>query len=224
MTVYATAAELREHINKNETNDDLLLTSILAAASKAIDTFCNREQDGFVASASASARLFPGTGGTVQPIDECITVTLVEVKDSPTDATFSAWSSSDWVAFSGDPKLPNFNRTPYDFLMVDPTGDETHFTSGRYSQRQGFPALEDAGVRRTPTVRVTAKWGYAAATPPDVKLATIITASRWYKRGQSAYADAISTPAMGELQYRRALDPDVQMILKLGGLVRPRVG
>ena len=53
----------------------------------------------------------------------------------------------------------------------------------------------------------------------------IIQAARYYKRGQSAYQDAVGSDAAGGiLLYRSKLDADIVEILDNGRHVRPAIG
>ena len=220
--VYTTPAELRDHIEKSLGDKDTVLEMVIEAASRAIDNYCNRP-DGFVALSVATARVYAGSGGGVQRIDEAVAVTLVEVKRSVDDSAYVSWAAADWLAFSGDVNSPNFNGTPYEFLMAAPGGTYTYFTGGATSGRSGFRP-DVLSVRGAPTVRVTAKWGYAVDIPPAVRQACIIQAARLLKRGEGAYADATGSADFGELQFRRRLDPDAEFLLKNGRLIRPTVG
>lgn len=225
MTSYASIAELRSQIDKTGTTgtgDPTNLQLLLDAATDAINGYTNHP-DGFVALSVATARTYNGEGGPYQWIDECVSISLVEVKDSPTDATYAAWAASDWIAFSGDPDAPDFNRLPYTAIMVTPNGSFSHFVSGRFTTRRGF--MPDTTVTRgTPTVRVTAKWGYASVVPSRVKEACLVTAARWFKRGESSWADSMAPANFGTLMFTKTLDPDVEAMLKYGRLVRPAVG
>lgn len=222
MTSYATAAELRARLDKTSVIDDTTLTALLAAATEAINNMCGRP-DGFLAPSVASSRMFPGSGQTVMLIDECVAVTLVEVKESATDSVYNAWTATDWVAFSGDPRFPNFTRLPFTSLMVDPGGSFSTFTSGMFTSRRGWPQSASLG-RNIPTVRVTAKWGYAAATPAVVREACIAQAARWYKRGLSGWADTVGNSDLGTFEYRKVVDPDIEYMLVKGRLVRIAMG
>lgn len=225
MASYATIAELRLQIDKTGatgTGDPANLQLLLDAATKAIDRFCNRP-DGFVALAVGVARVYNGSGGPYQFIDECVSISQVSVKDSPTETSYSPWASTDWVAFCGSPEDPDFNRPPYDAIMVSAGGTFSHFTSGKFVTRRGFEP--DSTVSRgTPTVQVTAKWGYASTCPDQIKEACLITASRWFKRGESAWADAMAPASFGTLMFTKEIDPDVKMILSMGRFVKPVVG
>ena len=222
MTAYGTAAELRTRIDKTSVVLDATLTAIITAASRNIDQACNRP-DGFVALTTATARKYSGSGKPYQLIDECVSITLVAVKESATDDSYTSWETTDWIAFSGDPRWPDFNSTPYNAIMVDPTGDEAVFTMGWYTTRGGFRPTTDQH-RGVPTVQVTAKWGYATTVPYDIKEAALMQAARWYKRYESAMSDVLASGELSTLLYRQSLDPDIRRILIDGRYVKPAVG
>lgn len=210
--MYATPAELRGHIDMETTTEDGRLEEIVSAASAAIDRLCNRPL-GFLATMAASTKVYPGSSKPYQLIDECVSITLVEVKDSITDDDYVEWAATDWTACTGDYNYPDFNSLPYTMLVCTPNGDYSVFTSGRYSDRW-----------QAPTVRVTARWGYAEETPDQIKTAAIMQSARWFKRLQSAMADTLATGELGQLIYTQELDPDIAMILKRGRFIHPATG
>lgn len=227
MASYATPAELRAIGLGGKTattgpSTDANLQIALDAATDAINGLCNRP-DGFTAISIATSRVYNGSGTAFQWIDECTSISLVEVKNSPSDSTYVAWSASDWIPFSGDPKYPDFNRLPYTALMVAPNGTYAHFVSGSFVTWPSNPP-ESTTTRGAPTVRVTATWGYAAIAPARVKQACIAQAARWVKRGEGAWNDALASANMGTLLYTKELDPDVAMMLVKARLVRPAIG
>ena len=59
--------------------------------------------------------------------------------------------------------------------------------------------------------------------PPQVREACLIWVSRWLKRGQSSYADTLTSDMGGTLEFRRQVDPDVMAILQKGRLIKPTV-
>lgn len=225
-SAYGTVKELRAHMVKAAIAQDWELAQLLDGATRLIDGICNRPE-GFVATASSSARLFAGTGGPFQYIDECVSITTVAVKDSATDTTYTAWASTDWVGFAGSPDRPDFQPTahhkPYTALMVTADGSYSTFTSGQFTTRRGFRPTSTIS-RAVPTVQVTATWGYAATIPPDIKAACLEQAARWWKRLESAMADTIGSAETGQLLYKQRLDPDIANILINGRYVRPAIG
>lgn len=231
---YATIVELKARINKTGADADVVLTGLLDASTEAIDGLLNRP-DGFEADALATARYYSGSGKPYQYIDECVEITEVAVKDSVTDDTYTAWvtpttnmaGDGDWLAFTGDPMSPEFNPLvkliPYIAIMIDPAGDESLFISGKIATRGGF--RPSSGILRgAPTVRVTAKWGYSVLVPTKVREACVVQAARWWKRGESAWADAIATSDFGSLLFRAPIDPDLKHMLINSRLMKPAIG
>lgn len=221
MTTYGTVPELRQQIEKDTTGHDTILRFLLDKSSELIDRHCNRP-DGFVALTTATDREYSGNGTGVLWIDECIAVTLVEAKDSPQDSAYTAWASTDWRAATGDPRRPNFNRTPYTFLLALPSGSYSLFPSGRFAHRPYWRTLESTAYDfGAPTVRVTAKWGYATAAPGPIILATIAQAARWYKRGQGTWSTVLASGDFGSLNFTERLDAEIEGMLKNGRFIIP---
>ena len=231
---YATVKELRAEMNLDATTDDLTLARLLDAAATNIDRACGVYRPGFqyfIAAVTATARAFPGSGLQYQRIDPCVEITLVAVKDSVTDTTYTSWTPTDWMAYSGSHTFPNFNDLPYTAIMIEPGGDYAVFTSGGYGTRASyFPPQGDGltpyrqGGRMTPTVQVTARWGYSDTVPPDILEANIMQAARWYKVLQGGMTDSIGSPDLGTLMYTKALHPDVARILHDGGYKKLALG
>lgn len=218
---YATLAELKILANVTVTKFDVGLQSLLDAAAAAIDRFCRRP-GGFVGDGSASTRYYSGDGSDVLRIDECVAVSAVAIKESVSDdeddyttwtvGTVGTTTEADVFPASGDSRTPEFNRLPYTMLVIGPNGDYSAFTSGRVG-KMGFP-----------TAKITAKWGYAEEAPDDITTATIMQATRWFKRLQGGMSDTLLTGELGQLMFTRRLDPDVTQILVQGGYRRMAVG
>lgn len=220
---YCTVTEVKAQIDKSQADHDTIIDEVvIPGISRMIDRFCRRP-DGFVAGSTATAREYAGNGQTVQWMDECTEVTLVEVKDSASDTAYVEWAAAKWQAATGDPRKPDFNRTPYRFLIVTADNEYDVFTDGRYTTRRGFRPVSEL-QRSVPTVRITAKWGYATTVPSEIKLACIIEAARVYKRGLSAFGDTLTNVKMGQLMYTKNLDPATQQILINGRYVKPMTG
>lgn len=194
-TPYATLAEAKAMSDIQTTTHDVALQLALNAAGGAIDNLCQRQ---FVADAVASARTYSGTGEAWVYVDECIAVDSVEVRD------WTGWATIEAEGFAGDALRPSF-RLPYSGVVRVDGG--IFFTGD---------------VRAT--VRVTARWGYAESVPDVVKLACIGQATRWLKRSQGSWADALMSADSGTMLYKQVLDPDIKMMLVNGRLVRPSVG
>jgi hypothetical protein len=212
---YATAGELRDRLGKVSPAKDDLLLEIISAAEKSINKFVNRP-DGFEAATTATARTYAGSGKGYRLIDECVSITTVAVKESYTDTTYTAWLATDWIAFSGDPKSPDFQplifQRPYNAIMIDPSGSESGFYSG------------SVGGYAFPTVQVTAKWGYCTSVPDDIREACLIQATRLYKRFESGMSDTLASNDFGVMIYRQSLDPEAKQLLVAGRYIKPVVG
>ena len=235
MAAYATPAQLRAQINKTSNADDVVLALILQAASNVIDRVTNHHIEGVDAfdAGVASARVYAGSGRRFQWIDECVSVTSVSVKTSVTEATYTAWLATDWLAFTGGVQRPNYNDTPYTGLMCAPNGDYAVFTSGSYGGGlcdlwdSVTPAahLSDTISRAValPTVQVTASWGVTATPPNEISEAAIMIAARWWKRLESAMSDTLASGELGQLLYTQPVDPDIKFILMNSRWYRPQV-
>lgn len=192
---YATVIELRSEMNKTDTSDDGVLVRLLDAATDNINRACNRP-DGFVALTTATARTYPGNNKGWLRIDECTTVSQVRMKASAT-SSYDTLAATDYLTATGDERFPDYNGSPITALRMDPNGDYSIFyRDGTY-----------------PTIEVTAKWGYATTVPATIKTATIMQATRWYKRLQSAMTDGVASAEMGMLMYTQSLDPDIKRLL-----------
>ena len=230
---YATTIELRARINKTGVADDATLLALLEAASDAIDRITNHHLDGvaaFGASAVATAREYAGSGQAYQWIDECVAVTLVEVKEAVTDTAYTAWAAADWRAFTGAARHPNFNALPYTGIMCAPAGSYAYFLSGEFAALDAYfpnnlamlPREGGNGIA-APTVRITANWGVTASPPDIIREAAIMLAARWWKRMESAMSDTLASGELGQLLYTQPIDPDVKMLLMNSRYYRPQV-
>lgn len=225
---YASVAEVKQGNAMQLSADDAWITALILSAGSAINNFCNRKDFGFRANGQPSAMEFVGSGRGVQWFNglEAARIIKVEVKDSPTDADYVEWDTTDWIGGRGDPDNGIFGDQdfrPYQWVATRLAGNYAVFTSGGSSARRGFPSDPDVGGRGEPTVRITANWGYSMDTPPEIKQATIMQVGRWIMRGKTQYADSTVSPEFGVTVFRRAfetLDQDVAMILIMGGLVQ----
>lgn len=222
--VYATAAELRAQPGITGAGDDLTLDLFLMAASRAIDGFTNRP-DGYVAGDSET-REFTGSGLPSMWVgDMCI---LTEVAISEDGTNFTTIDLSEVRGFQGAPEHPNFNRSPfYGLLLMGNTFRIFPQVMGTawFASMAGNSSLDPNSVSAAQVnVMITGCWGYAVECPTLIKTATIAQAARWFKRGQSFWADASADNTSGVMLWKQALDPDIKMMLQLSRLKRPLYG
>lgn len=224
-TTYATIAELRAQFGALSSEKDDFIQRCLNAAAEALDKMCNWNVP-LGAPTATSTRMYPGSGTAVQDIDLCVSVTTVEIKESPTDTAWTTVTAGTYLPFRGEARFPDFNSTPYNGLVLLGSG-RTTFPSGSYNTTLlGYqPVLGESAYRGygLPTVRVTGRFGYATEIPPNAKQAVLTQASRWLKRGEAAWSDTLSKGDLGQLQYRKALDPDVAAMIVQARLVKPTI-
>lgn len=219
---YATLEDLQEIPKFDVTKYADICQFMLDAAAKHIDSITHRH---WLAETPASARLYTGSNTKILEIDENTGVTALGFKFSFDDTSFTSMSASDYIPFSGSNDSPNFNAKPYTKLMINPNGDYTYwpfvstFGNGWYERGQSIHKIPGY-----PSIQVTAHWGYADTVPETIKNCVIIQATRWIKRGQAVFGDAIGNIDTGQILYVNKMDKDMQAMLQVGGLIKLSVG
>ncbi len=169
---------------------------------------------------TATAKLYDGSGVPHIWVGENVEVTLVEIKSS-IGGDFISLASTDWIGFRGSPDDPDYNNLPYAGILLLLSGDYSLFPDLSGTPSSWTIDRSTSSARKEPNIRITAKWGYSVDVPGEVKQATITLASRWFKRGQSFWADvSANAGGGGELFWRKVVDPDVQMMLEIANLKR----
>lgn len=169
---YVTLAELKVHLGVTDTVDDASLTSALAATSAGINDVCGRQ---FHDAGAPSARVFAPRDREICLVDDFHTIVgLVVRTDVDGDGVFEQlWAAADYElhplngVVSGVPGWP--------FEKIAAIGTSYHFPCGRFD----FAGLS-ASRRRSASVQVTARWGWAAV-PEAIKAACKLTASETSK-------------------------------------------
>lgn len=182
---YVTATELKAFLKIGDTVDDAELGFAITAASRAIDRAANR-QFGLVAAPEArkyTARWDSDRGRYVVDIDDLMTVTGLTV-------TGEAGAID---VFAKQPGNADLNGTPWTRLVVDPTSAT-------------LPTLKED------TTTVTARYGWTTV-PTAVKQATLLQASRFFKRRGAPFGIAGSPELGSELRLLAKVDPDVAVVL-----------
>lgn len=221
---YCSIDEFSQIVKLDPEKYGTILQFMLDTAAQHINNVCKRKKDGFLADSSASARLFVGSGTDTIKIDECTEITTVKFKYHFND-TYTTMVSGDYIAFGGSEDSPDFNSTPYTRLMIDPNGDYSYWpyvTS--FGENRGFllDYRENKSKKPTvyPNIEITAKWGYSLTVPDVIKHCTIIQATRYVKRAQGAYGDAIGNTDTGQMMFVKQFDADMKAMLFAGGMIR----
>lgn len=186
---YCTLAEVKAALRITDTVDDSLLESAVESASRLVDGYCQRS----FYSAGTATRAFATESNIVCELDDL--QSLSELKTSSTlNGTYDlTWTSTDY-------QLEPLNGVA-DGLSGWPK------TRIRAIGNLEFPYwVGEAGVQ------VTGVWGWAAV-PNPVKQATVIQASRIFKRLDSPLG-VLSSPDLGYIRVGTRLDPDVQQLVE----------
>lgn len=167
MTDYVTADELRAYIGSDTTNFQTVAETVVTVASRAVEQMCDRYfyQDGTV-----TARYYPVSNPWYLCVDDISTSTglLVAADDAYAGTYTTAWTVT--TDFTLAPVNPSKTGTtwPYNEILSTTT--------------KAFPPSIPG---RMNTVRVSAKWGWAAV-PADVKQATLMHAAWLFKQKDAA--------------------------------------
>lgn len=195
---YCTLAQVKAALRITDTVDDTLLEGSVESASRLIDGYCNRS---FWNQGSAT-RVYTSRDPYFCMVDDF--TTLYTLKSSVlTPGVFDVtWN------------LPSGTATPVD-VQLEPLNAIIEGSAWSYDRlravgRYFFPTLS-TNYGQQALVQVTANWGWSSI-PKVVEQATIIQASRLYKRldsplGVAGFGD------MGVMRVSRAIDPDVAMLV-----------
>jgi len=186
---YCSLADVKAALRIADTLDDVLLETSINSASRLIDNYCNRS---FYQGASSSEVRYYATSDPYQIwIDDLVSLTSLDT-DNNGDKTYE----TNWVA-------TDYELAPINGLS---NGFYSPYTGIRAIGGQTFPVadLESA-------VRVTGRFGWSSV-PDAIKQATIIQASRLFKRLESPLGVA-GVSDIGIMRVTRSIDGDVAQLI-----------
>lgn len=203
---YSTAGNIKALMPDNTTafgtSHDALFATLITQASRAIDAYLAREPGAFKVG-DVSTRYFDGSGQKSLFIGELAAVpTAIAVAETGdidnaggSGGTYTAWATSDYYV---EPLNRLAQKRPIHWLTID-------MLNGSKAIWYRFPKA----------VKVTGYFGYAttANVPDEIVHATNVQVVRWWKRATQAYADASAAPEIGQMQFLKQLDPEVELIL-----------
>ncbi len=190
---YASLTELKNILGVTSTTDDVMMRKILEAASRSIESYCNR-----VFYSVTSTKYF--NGAVTLWIPDLLSVTTLKT-DEDGDGTFE--NTFDGTAGTGDyikygtGLEDSLNTFPYTRLEINPNGDYGSFASGvkRGVEIAGVWGYGD-GTSATPYVTdtTTAEAISAGETAIDVTSATNLSAGMTILvESEQMYITSIST-------------------------------
>lgn len=183
---YASLADVKAALRITDSVDDSLLEMAIESASRLIDGYAYR----YFYNAGTATRDFVAEDSYLTIIDDLISISELKTTDEIGNE-YVTWSASDYQLRPVNGKMDGLS-VPYTSIL---STDDLLFN------KLGEQAL----------VRVTGVWGWAAV-PIAIKQATVIQASRIYKRldsplGVAGFGD------LGAIRVGRALDPDVEQLV-----------
>ena len=182
---YATLSQLKASLRITDSVDDALLELAIEAASREIDSATERQF--FPTNAT---RIYTPRDSYVVEVDDLTTLTTLKTS-SAADGTFDiTWTASDYQL---EPLNGLTGGITVPYTQIRAVGDYT------------FP-LEGGEA----TVQVVGSFGFATA-PTAIKQATVLLASRIFKRNDSP----LGVAGFGDLGVVRVsrLDPDVDAMI-----------
>jgi hypothetical protein len=183
---YATLAQVKGALRITDSVDDSLLEMAIESASRLIDGYTYR----YFYNAGTAVRNFAAEDSYLVLIDDLISITELKSTDE-IGSEYTTWLSTDYQLQPVNGKQDGLNIPYTSILAVD---DKLFNTLGSQA-----------------LVRITGVWGWSAV-PIAVTQATIIQASRIYKRldsplGVAGFGD------LGAIRVGRSLDPDVEQLV-----------
>lgn len=186
---YTSVAELKTILGITSSNDDAIMDIAIAAASRAVDRFTSR-QFGLVA--APEQRLYTGEWDRRQNRWVVYFDDLMSPAVTGISATVTAGGGAINV-FDLKPANAVAESKPFTHMVIDPSS--TNRPTGKRDE-----------------VAITAQWGWTAV-PIPIKQATVIQASRFFKRKDAPFGIAGSPELGSELRLLAKIDPDVAVAL-----------
>lgn len=183
---YCTLGQLKDSARITDNVDDALLELAIESASREIDRACER----YFYNSGSATRIFASRDSYVCEIDDLVSLATLKT-DPEGDGNYTVtWGSGD---FTLEP-LNGYSG-----------GIEHPFTQIRARDTYLFP-LENG----EPLVQVTGTWGWSSI-PTAITQATVILASRIYKRNDSP----LGVAGFSDLGVIRvgSIDPDVEALI-----------
>lgn len=183
---YCSLADVKAALRITDSVDDSLLEMAVESASRLVDGYAYR----YFYNAGTATRDFVAEDSYLVIIDDLISLTQLQATDE-IGSEYVTWNADDYQLRPVNGKQDGLT-VPFTSIL---STDDLLFNL------KGEQAL----------VRVTGVWGWPAV-PIAIKQATIIQASRIYKRldsplGVAGFGD------LGAIRVGRALDPDVEQLV-----------
>lgn len=192
---YCTLADVKAALRIADTVDDALIENSINAASRMIDQYCNRY---FYSTGAGEVRYFKALDAFNCWIDDCQSISQVKTAQSNPITYNQIWASTDFQTIPANT-----------------------YANGAYQPITGliavynyfFPTWQESNL-----VEVTGTWGWPSV-PDPIKFATIIQASRLFKRLESPLGVA-GVSDIGIIRVGSSVDGDVAQLCNPYRLLR----
>lgn len=182
---YCSLAELKASLDITDSIDDSILERAITSASRAIDRYCGRNFYKVTAT-----RLFVPRDNYIVDIDDLVSLTTLKTTDDDTQTFDITWSPSDYQL---EPLNGVVDGMPTPYTRIRAIGDYT------------FPLLDGEA-----SVQIAGVFGFNAV-PDEVNYATMIQASKLYKRKDSPLG--VISGEYGAMRVGVRLDPQVSELV-----------
>ena len=183
---YTTLAEVKAILRITDDVDDALLETCVEAASRQIETHCER-----VFLPTTGTRVFTPDGSYVVSIDDLSELTTFKTS-SAADGNFNiTWQSTD--------------------LQLEPLNGLTGSSYSPFTRVRAIGDYVFPTIGEEATVQITGVFGYGTSIPVDVKQACNLLAIRQFKR----YDSPLGVAGFGDIGIIRVsrVDPDIEALL-----------
>lgn len=192
---YCTLADVKAALRITDTIDDALIENSINSASRMIDQYCNRY---FYSTSAGEVRYFKANDGFSCWIDDAQSVTTLETSSTDPLIFDTTWQAGDYQLQPNNSKA-NGGYSPYTYIVA--------------TDNYLFPVWADIAL-----VKVTGQFGWSSV-PEPIKFATIIQASRLFKRLESPLGVA-GVSDMGIMRVGSNIDGDVAQLINPFRLLR----
>lgn len=183
---YTTLDEVKAILRITDNVDDALLETCVEAASRQIDTHCER-----VFTPTTATRVFTPSDSYLVSIDDLSTLTSLKTS-SAADGTFDiTWTATDY--------------------QLEPLNGLTGSIYSPYTRIRAIGDYLFPVVNEEATVQIEGVFGYGTSIPVDVKQACNLLAVRQFKR----YDSPLGVAGFGDIGIVRVsrVDPDIEALL-----------
>ena len=183
---YATLAEVKAALRLNDTIDDSLLEMAIESASRLVDGYSGR----YFYNAGTATKNFAAQDNYIVVTEDLQSVSSLQ-DTNEIGGSYTTWDANEYQLEPLNGKADGI-AMPYTQIRA---------VGGNFFNLNVGDAL----------VRITGVWGWAAV-PIAIKQATIIQASRIFKRLDSPLG-VLSSPDLGFIRVGSRLDPDVAQLV-----------